>query len=170
MCTLFTTVTKAPIQGVKFYIPVSIVHCINHEQLVAMYSCYLAVKICSYLHGFVSSLLLLLQDHQLISWKQTVPLYQSHYQQITMHGYQWLQLIASCPTPIHMPQEAHTITTPMLYAEQRSLLAEHPYPELVLFFTSGISNGFRVSFRPPQSCQTNSEEHGECLYSQGSGR
>ena len=59
--------------------------------------------------------------------------------------------MASCPTSIYVPQEARTITTPLLNAEWRSLLAEHPYPELVQFFTLGISNGFRIGFSPFQS-------------------
>ena len=50
-----------------------------------------------------------------------------------------------------MPKEACTITTPLLTAEWRSFLAEYPYPESVQFFTSGISNGFRIGFIPPQS-------------------
>ena len=62
-----------------------------------------------------------------------------------------MQLIVLCPTSIHVPQEACIITTPLLSAEWRSLLAEHHYPELVQFCTTGISNGFRIGFSPPQS-------------------
>ena len=72
--------------------------------------------------------------------------------------------MASCPTSIYVPQEAHTIITPLLYAEWRSLLAEHPYPELVQFFTLGISNGFRIGFSSPQSNVKQARKNMESAY------
>ena len=76
----------------------------------------------------------------------------------------WLQLIASCPTSVHVPPEACSIITPLLSTEWRSLLAEHPHPELVQFFTSSISNGFRIGFRPPQSYAKQARKNMESAY------
>ena len=39
------------------------------------------------------------------------------------------------------------ITTPLSSSAWESLLAEHPHQELVRFFISGISNGFRIGFK-----------------------
>ena len=59
---------------------------------------------------------------------------------------EWSHLIASCPTRVHVPQEACVINTPLSLTAWKSLLTEHPHQELVQFFTTGISNGFRIGF------------------------
>ena len=59
---------------------------------------------------------------------------------------EWSNLIASCPTRIDVPQEACVINTPLSLTAWKSLLTEHPHQELVQFFTTGISNGFRIGF------------------------
>ena len=77
---------------------------------------------------------------------------------------EWLQQTASSPTTIHVPQEACIITTPLLPSEWRSLLAEYPQPELVQFFTSGLSNGFRIGFTHPKSCLKRARKNMESAY------
>ena len=59
---------------------------------------------------------------------------------------EWLHLIASCPTRVHVPQETCVINTPLSLSARKSLLTKHPHQELVQFFTTGISNGFRIGF------------------------
>ena len=76
---------------------------------------------------------------------------------------EWLQR-TSCPTTIHVPQEARIITTPLLSLEWNSLLVEHPHPELVQFFTSGITNGFRIGFCPSQSFYKQARKNMESAY------
>lgn len=60
---------------------------------------------------------------------------------------EWLQVMASCPTSVHVPQEACVVITPLSLVTWKSMLAQHPYQDLVRFFTTGISNGFRIGFR-----------------------
>ena len=57
----------------------------------------------------------------------------------------------SSPSTIHVPPQARLITTPLSSSAWEYLLAEHPHQELVRFFISGISNGFRIGFKHTNS-------------------
>ena len=72
-------------------------------------------------------------------------------------------MVTSCPITIHVPQEACIITTPLLSSEWQSLLTKHPQPELV-FFISGISNGFCNGFKPSKSCLKQAQRNMESAY------
>jgi len=78
---------------------------------------------------------------------------------------QWTKIMMSCPTAIQVPQEACTITTPLLPAEWKLLLAEHPHKHLVQFFTTGIAEGFRIGFSAPQSSLKQARKNMESAYS-----
>ena len=50
---------------------------------------------------------------------------------------------------VKVPHESMAVTTPLKVENWASLLATHPNQELVQFFISGISEGFRIGFKPP---------------------
>ena len=83
---------------------------------------------------------------------------------------EWLHLIALCPTRVHVSQEAWVINTPLSLSAWRSLLDEYLHQELVQFFTTGISNGFRISFSHLKFHLKRAQKNMQSAYVQASGR
>ena len=67
----------------------------------------------------------------------------------------------SSPSTIHVPPQARLITTPLSSSAWEYLLAEHPHQELVRFFISGISNGFRIGFKHTNSILKQAQKNTE---------
>ena len=77
---------------------------------------------------------------------------------------EWLQVTQSSPTRIHVPQEACEVTTPLSLVAWKSLLAQHPHQDLVQYFTTGVSNGFRIGFRHSDSHFKRARKNMESAY------
>ena len=58
----------------------------------------------------------------------------------------WMTHTANSPTTPLVPLQACQIATPLIASAWRTLLIAHPHRELINFFLSGITHGFRVGF------------------------
>ena len=62
----------------------------------------------------------------------------------------WISHIGQADDPIRVPPAAKAVTTPLVTRNWISLLANHPNKELTSFFTTGLSQGFQIGYRPQQ--------------------
>ena len=68
--------------------------------------------------------------------KQLRTIWLNHSRTIESSSYntwlpEWWQHLSSSPPVIHVPQEAHIITAPLIPSEWRAVLAQHRFPELI---------------------------------------
>ena len=63
---------------------------------------------------------------------------------------------------IYVPPTAATITTPLMTQNWLALLADHPNKQLTEFFTTGISQGFRIGCNAPQSILRSASQNLAC--------
>lgn len=66
----------------------------------------------------------------------------------------WISHIGQADDPISVPPAAKAVTTPLVTRNWISLLAKHPNKELTSFFTTGLSQGFQIGYRPQQSLKS----------------
>ena len=59
---------------------------------------------------------------------------------------EWLDRVSFS---VKVPQEASTITTPLVLTAWRHLLIAHPNRALTHFFLQGIAAGFWIGYNPP---------------------
>ena len=97
-------------------------------------------------------------------WLQIIPMEQVGHdidpEDCTLPDVEWLhnwhEHLSKIPSlPPQVPPSARAITTPLAVSACRNLLISHPNRELVHFFLSGITHGFRIGF-DHTSCQLSS--------------
>ena len=97
-------------------------------------------------------------------WPQIIPMEQVGHdidlEDCTLPDVEWLHdwhehLSKIPPLPPQVPPSARAITTPLAVSAWRNLLISHPNRELVHFFLTGITHGFRIGF-DHTSCQLSS--------------
>ena len=74
----------------------------------------------------------------------------------------WNALLADLPVDVKVPHEATAITTPLNSKNWARLLSSHPNQELVQFFITGISEGFRIGFKSPPQPLKSAKRNLEC--------
>jgi len=62
----------------------------------------------------------------------------------------WTTHMTGVSNHIHVPLDATSVTTPLAPSNWQVLLTEHPNQQLVKFFITGITNGFRIGFNHSQ--------------------
>ena len=64
---------------------------------------------------------------------------------------QWISNLTAADDTIRVPPSATAITTPLITGNWVSFLANHPNKQLIEFFITGISQGFRIGYNSGQS-------------------
>ena len=64
---------------------------------------------------------------------------------------QWISNLTAADDTIWVPPSATAITTPLITGNWVSFLANHPNKQLIGFFITGISQGFRIGYKTGQS-------------------
>jgi len=62
----------------------------------------------------------------------------------------WKTRLRTSATDIQVPANANSVSTPLIPSTWEALLTSHPNRQLVQFFMSGISQGFRIGFKQPK--------------------
>ena len=62
----------------------------------------------------------------------------------------WTTRLRTSATDIQVPANATSVSKPLIPSTWEALLTSHPSRQLVQFFMSGISQGFRIGFKQPR--------------------
>ena len=74
----------------------------------------------------------------------------------------WKVHLAGSPADVRVSHEVTAITTPLNAMNWASLLSTHPNQELVQFFLTGISEGFRIGFKSSPKPLKSAKRNLEC--------